>query len=261
NNRINDIEIFNIIKELGSGGFGSVFEVRHKYTDQRFAIKKCQLYDLSEKKKQNILTETEKLLKLRSHYVIQYYYSWIQNNCLCFLMECLVGNLEQVLKTKSKLFGKIMTEFEYYISYEIFKQLVESVEYLHKNNIIHRDLKPDNVLIDNTYSRYITLCDFGLSKEVKVLSDRYKQSNVKNTDISDRNISYMAPEAQSGTDYNHLIDVYSLALIGAKIFGFDSDDIRDGILNNECNFSIRNGQMHDKSVPYREGSSKGGSVI
>ncbi|CAG2104459.1 unnamed protein product [Medioppia subpectinata] len=38
---------------------------------------------------------------------------------------------------------------------------------------------------------------------------------------------YMAPEGQT-TEYNHLIDVYSLALIGAKIFGFHSDDIRDG---------------------------------
>ncbi|CAG2104260.1 unnamed protein product [Medioppia subpectinata] len=93
------------------------------------------------------------------------------------------------------------------------------------------DLKPDNVLIaNNSYNktnyRYIKLCDFGLSKEVDVLSDRYNQTNVNHTGGV---AQYMAPEAQFGTDYNHLIDVYSLALIGAKIFGFDSDDIRDGV--------------------------------
>ncbi|CAG2103344.1 unnamed protein product [Medioppia subpectinata] len=61
--------------------------------------------------------------------------------------------------------------------------------------------------------------------EVHVLSDGYKQSSVKHTaDV----VQYMSPEGQT-TEYNHLIDVYSLALIGAKIFGFDSDDIRDGI--------------------------------
>ncbi|CAG2116504.1 unnamed protein product, partial [Medioppia subpectinata] len=45
------------------------------------------------------------------------------------------------------------------------------------------------------------------------------------------------------TEYNHLIDVYSLELIGAKIFGFDSDDIRDGVFefdfNSIINFNLR----------------------
>ncbi|CAG2121228.1 unnamed protein product, partial [Medioppia subpectinata] len=61
--------------------------------------------------------------------------------------------------------------------------------------------------------------------EVHVLSDEYKQSIAKHTaDVA----LYMAPEGQT-TEYNHLIDVYSLALIGAKIFGFDSNNIRDGV--------------------------------
>ncbi|CAG2101176.1 unnamed protein product [Medioppia subpectinata] len=108
------------------------------------------------------------------------------------------------------------------------RQLVESVEYLHKNNIIHRDLKPDNVLIDNNY-RYIKLCDFGLSKSVDVLSDEYKQSSVKHAkNVGD--IQYMAPEGQT-TEYNHLIDVYSLALIGAEIFEFNTRDIENGNAN------------------------------
>ncbi|CAG2114915.1 unnamed protein product, partial [Medioppia subpectinata] len=72
------------------------------------------------------------------------------------------------------------------------------------------------------------LCDFGLSKEVDVLSDNYKPSTAENTAEFKDNVNYMAPEGQT-TEYNHLIDVYSLALIGAKIFGFDSDDIRDGV--------------------------------
>ncbi|CAG2118577.1 unnamed protein product [Medioppia subpectinata] len=110
------------------------------------------------------------------------------------------------------------------------KQLVESVEYLHKNNITHRDLKPDN------------LCDFGLSKLLHELSDRYKQSSVKNTADFKDNVNYMAPEGQT-TEYNHLIDVYSLALIGAKIFGFSSNNIRDGIFDFDFksidNFDLR----------------------
>ncbi|CAG2169741.1 unnamed protein product [Oppiella nova] len=67
------------------------------------------------------------------------------------------------------------------------------------------DLKPDN------------LCDFGLSKQV-LNTDSYSQSKAKHTaDVG--NMDYMAPEA-TGEHYNHKIDIYSLALIGADIFGY-----------------------------------------
>ncbi|CAG2172461.1 unnamed protein product [Oppiella nova] len=41
------------------------------------------------------------------------------------------------------------------------------------------------------------------------------------------NVDYMAPEAMT-KEYNHLIDIYSLSLIGAQILGFDTNDIIDG---------------------------------
>ncbi|CAG2114724.1 unnamed protein product [Medioppia subpectinata] len=217
----NNIEMYEMQKKLGSGSFSEVYKVKDKHIGRIYAIKKCPLNGWNEKQKQNILNETQNLIKLRSDYVIQYYYSWIEKNCLYILMDCLIGSLAQLLQNKKQIFGEIMSEFEYYISYKLFEQLVKSVEYLHKNNIIHRDLKPDNVLIssDNRYNRYIKLCDFGLSKEVHVLSDEYNQSSVKHTkDVGDN--EYQATEAQT-TEYNYLIDVYSLALIGAKIFGHD----------------------------------------
>ncbi|CAG2109612.1 unnamed protein product, partial [Medioppia subpectinata] len=222
--------MFETLAMIGKGGYGQVMKVSHKTTGDVFAIKKCQLRVLTAKQRENVLKETENLIKLRSEYVIQYYYSWIQYNCLYIQMELCFNGLIHLIKTQRKLF-KMYKTYDYYISYDIFKQLVESVEYLHKNNIIHRDLKPDNVLISMPYiytnHRYIKLCDFGLSKEVKALSDEYNQRSAKHTaDIA----QYMAPEAQFGTDYNHLIDVYSLALIGAELFHFDSDYIRDGVI-------------------------------
>ncbi|CAG2167311.1 unnamed protein product, partial [Oppiella nova] len=88
------------------------------------------------------------------------------------------------------------------------------------------DLKPDNVLI--TYDGYIKLCDFGLAKEVDNI-DWYRMSKTKHTaDVG--TIEYMAPEAQTN-DYNHKIDIYSLSLIGAQIFGFNINDIMDGNLH------------------------------
>ncbi|CAG2176002.1 unnamed protein product, partial [Oppiella nova] len=123
-----------------------------------------------------------------------------------------------------------MTSFEFYISYHIFRKLIKCVQYLHEKHIIHRDLKPDNVLI--TRKGRIKLCDFGLAKEVPNC-DPFLTSKIKHTaDVG--TVDYMAPEAQTN-EYNHLIDIYSLSLIGSQIFGFNVNDIIDG----KCNSLLR----------------------
>ncbi|CAG2173781.1 unnamed protein product [Oppiella nova] len=139
-------------------------------------------------------------------------------------MELCIDNLNNVLETKKLLFNELMTISEFYISYQMFRKLTECVQYLHESDpqIIHRDLKPDNVLITSYGS--IKLCDFGLAKEV-YNSDSFHMSEVKHTaDVG--TVDYMAPEAM-GDNYNHKIDVYSLSLIGAQIFGFNTIDIKE----------------------------------
>ena len=177
------------------------------------------------------MNETQNLMKLRSEYVINYYYSWIECNSLYIQMDLCFDSLKNCLKIKRQLFENFK-KFHFIISLDIFKQLVEGVEYLHRNDIIHRDLKPDNVLISNEYgSRLIKLCDFGLSKHVTKNSrdsyGSYAMSAVPHTeDVGD--LGYQAPEVQTGC-YNHLIDIYSLALIGAEIFNFNKNSVRDGV--------------------------------
>ncbi|CAG2162574.1 unnamed protein product, partial [Oppiella nova] len=69
---------FDVINKLGEGGYGQVYKVRYKCNHQFYAIKKCLLNGLTEKEKQNVLNETKSLVKFRSKFVIQYYYSWIE---------------------------------------------------------------------------------------------------------------------------------------------------------------------------------------
>ena len=88
-------------------------------------------------------------------------------------MELCDKNLNDIMIYKDKLFdikhiNESFVGLNYYISCELFRELLECVKYLHELNpqIIHRDLKPKNILIkymNTTNGRYLKLCDFGLA--------------------------------------------------------------------------------------------------
>ena len=106
-----------------------------------------------------------------SKYCVKYYGSWVEGDSYYIQMELCSESLKNILQHKSEEFGRQsvepMNSYEYFISCEIFREILESVQYLHELNpqIIHRDLKPDNILIDRNgqNGRYVKLCDFGLA--------------------------------------------------------------------------------------------------
>ena len=65
---------------------------------------------------------------------------------------CRHGDLEELLKKKKRL-----TEEE---AYDLLKQCLKALDYLHSINMWHRDLKPPNILVDNGVYK---ICDYGLS--------------------------------------------------------------------------------------------------
>ncbi|CAG2167093.1 unnamed protein product, partial [Oppiella nova] len=146
----NDNHLFIELSAIGSGGFGTVFKVKHRFEEHIYAIKRVEIKDESEEYLQRFYNEVKNLIKVRSEYCVQYYNSWTEGNILYIHMELCEHNLQNILEVKQQVFdrklGKAMDCVEYLISCEIFRQILESVQYLHEMNpqIIHRDLKPEN---------------------------------------------------------------------------------------------------------------------
>ena len=87
----------------------------------------------------------------------------------------------------------------------IFKQLAESVCYLHSLNMIHRDIKLDNVLIDEK-SKTVKLIDFGFSVIIPNTAARLK--------IFCGTPSYMSPEITRKLEYDGKpVDVWALGVL------------------------------------------------
>ena len=68
-------------------------------------------------------------------------------------------SLESYIETKCNE-GFIFTDVEIK---DLMKQILESVQYLHKNGIVHRDIKPDNFIV--TTDNQIKLIDFNISRK------------------------------------------------------------------------------------------------
>jgi len=67
-----------------------------------------------------------------------------------------------------------------------FHQLLEGLDYLHKNGVAHRDLKPENLLFDKDMN--LKIADFGFSASIDGRDGSGKMKTVLGTE------GYMAPE-------------------------------------------------------------------
>ena len=141
-------------------------------------------------------------------------------------MELCSDNLQNIIKEKPRVFKRqssdAMNSIEFHISCQLFREILECVQYIHGLNppIIHRDLKPANILINkipkNGY--FIKLCDFGLS------TLQYSMQTMTRT-AGAGTFKYMAPEVfeqESGKSrFTTKADVYSLGKIFQDLLDFD----------------------------------------
>jgi len=91
----------------------------------------------------------------------------------------------------------------------LFKQLCDGLDYIHKHQIIHRDLKPQNILI--SYEGQLKLIDFGIMKVADLTM--YTQ---RNTFMG--SAYYVAPEGVTGEPVDKKADIFSLGVILYDLF-------------------------------------------
>jgi serine/threonine protein kinase len=210
---------------ISYGSFGQVYKAMHKVNKILFAVKKTPI---DEESTERVLKEAEFLLKLTSQFIVKLEFFWIEDikthnnrkgSFLNILMELCPMTMKEVIeKLNQELIRKedeIMTPLGYYISSELFIEILECVDFLHKRNppVIHRDLKPTNVFITHGLNgRFVKLGDFGLA------TTHFNEQ--KHTEGSGTP-KYMAPEVSNGTNYDTKADIYSLSLIGQELFNID----------------------------------------
>lgn len=195
---------YDIIRKIGKGAYGIVFQARDKQTDQVVALKKVFGAFQNVTDAQRTYREITLLRQLRSHPFIVglvAVHRAENDGDLYLAFECMETDVHAVIR------ANILLDIHHRY---IFWQLLCALKYIHSAGIIHRDLKPSNMLINSDAS--IKVCDFGLSRAYNET-----ESNVQLTDyIATR--WYRAPEILFGSNnYGFGIDMWAAGCILAEL--------------------------------------------
>ena len=182
---------YEILKTLGSGGFGTVYLVRDTWIDKKVAIKVPH--------KQNgefdeLLREPRLLAALDHANIVRIVTAEKTDDYFFIVMEFVEGeSLEAMIDREKGLGIEQATDFA--------RQLATGAEYAHAQGVLHRDLRPGNVLV--TPEGRIKITDFGTSRFLEVAE---RASTIIGSP------PYMAPEQFQGRAM-FSSDVYSLGVI------------------------------------------------
>jgi len=182
---------YEILRSLGSGGFGAVFLAKDTWLNIRVAIKvphkqSDELYKL--------LKEPRLQAALNHPNIVRMIAAEKSKNIFFMVMEYVNGKTLEKIIDKEKILdnGKAV---EYVI------QIAGAVDHAHSNKIIHRDLRPSNIIIST--EDMVKITDFGTSAWL---------NNVPYASTRIGSPPYMAPEQFLGKA-TYQSDIYSIGCI------------------------------------------------
>ena len=181
---------------IGKGGFGEVWKVNHKKTNELYVIK---VLDKERLKLQNLIAqlnlEIEIMYKVHHPHIMQLINHFEDDDNFFMIMPYASrGQLYTLLKKNTKLDQKMTSQF--------LRETISAVKYLHEHNIIHRDIKPENILLDQNYR--VKLSDFGWSNFCAPNEKRKTFCGTR---------EYISPEMVKKLPHDHRVDIWSIGVL------------------------------------------------
>ena len=204
---------YRILRKIGEGGFGVVYEAENLHTGKRVAIKKQKTGDI-----RRFLREARILRDYADEPNIVTVFDYFEENGKAYLvMEYLDG---KTLAKAVRQSGKWPAEK----AVHAFVPVMHALEHMHKTGVIHRDISPDNLKVRPDGS--LVLMDFGTAKQ---------ESDTSVTQGAVYKSIYSPPEQRDvGTTARSTTDVYALAAtLYFAITGTEPEDVLSRLLFDE----------------------------
>ena len=204
-NTENDLNrnMFEFNTVIGKGGFGKVWKVQYKKTNEYFALKEMSKRKILDKKSEKSINSERKFLSILNHpFIVNMHYAFQDNDNLYLVMDMLSGGDLRYHCSRYRSFSEEQTRF-------FIACITYSLEYIHTNNVIHRDIKPENLVLDD--KGYVRVTDFGIAK----------YNTADNSSETSGTPGYMSPEVMNGENHSFTADFFAIGVIGYEfLMGF-----------------------------------------
>ena len=230
------IGVYRVIRLLGKGGMGAVYEVEHLELGTRMALKVfARDHGDVASLRRRFRTEGMALARLRHPNLLRVYDLGEDEgkSVLYFAMDLVLG-ADSASRTLADVQPGEADEAQLARWY---MQLKSVLDYIHSAGVVHRDVKPGNVLID-TMGNAI-LGDFGISRFVD--GELRRELDVESTMEAERStahkvmgsVMYLAPEVRRGEKATTAADAYALGVTFYRLLTgiwYEPGPVADGLL-------------------------------
>lgn len=221
----NTLGNYELVEEIGEGGFGRTYKARHVFTQEWACVKDC--FRVAPELDDILINEAKAMWDLR-HYAIPVVRDLVRTSegSLALITSYIPStDMDKYILKHGKL------DPEYVVS--IGDRILNALRYIHMHGVIHGDLKPGNILLQPE-ERMAVLCDFGLA----AIKPKSTSKSIGYTPV------FSPPEEKSGKPLLPESDLYSLGM--ALIYALSGDikatekmEVPGNVPDVFCDFLIR----------------------
>jgi tRNA A-37 threonylcarbamoyl transferase component Bud32/tetratricopeptide (TPR) repeat protein len=204
---------FRVVRCLGTGGMGEVYEAEDERLGEKVAIKTVRVEGISVEKLQARLRQEAVLARKVTHPNVCRIHDVVEHESdgrrfALVTMELLRG---ETLLERIRRDGPLRLDAAELVA----RQVIAGLEAAHGAGIVHRDLKPGNVMLTNSPSseERAVIMDFGLAIVRSWNEAVADNSPMTSTGAIVGTPAYMAPEQLRGGVVDERTDIYALGLL------------------------------------------------
>ena len=186
---------YEVVRRLGAGGLGVVYEVQHVISQRREAMKFLLPDQSAPEMEERFRREVQTLAALSHVNIAALHTAFYFEDQLAMVMELIHG---ETLRHRRLRIAITLLEALDFVS-----QVLRALVYAHGLGVVHRDIKPSNIMITET--GVVKLLDFGIA------------ANTRSSDLTQSgyllgSLDYMSPEQVSGGKATPRSDIYAVGV-------------------------------------------------